>query len=162
MLELGHCKEKGCSIVNCASIYGVRSTPIGTGYSATKHALNGLTKSFALAYMSEGIRSNNLNPAFSPSEMTAPFDLAEKMGAPTVTDWHPAGRWLKNSEVIDGLHFLWSDKSSFYNGQNLILDSGMTGSWVPPQTYNGQMQAMFGKLGEAAQAAADEAKKAEL
>lgn len=157
MIKLG---IKG-SIVNCGSIYSFRSTPIATAYSATKHALRGLTKSFALAYASIGIRVNNLNPAFSPSELTGALATAENMGAKTVTEWHPSGRWLQNQEVIDGLFWLWSGKSSFYSGQDLVLDSGMTASWVPPATFTAQIGAAFAKLGEAA-AAAEAEKKSEL
>ena len=153
MLELGHCKEKGCSIVNCASIYSFRATPLATAYATTKHALVGLTKTFALAYAKEGIRTNNINPAFSPSELTAFYKTAEENGVETISNWHPAGRWLENKEVVDGLIWLWSGKSAFYNGQNLILDSGLTAQWVPTATYNQQITDLTTKLGELQKAA---------
>merc|ERR1719247_3188837 len=91
MLEGGYCKDQGCSIVNCASIYSVVATPNVAGYTATKHALVGLTKAFALAYADKGIRINNINPGYSPSELTSAFVTAEEHGARTVSDWHPAG-----------------------------------------------------------------------
>lgn len=126
---------EGASLVNCASVYGTRATAMATAYGASKHAVHGITKSFAMAY-AKTLRVNDLSPAFSPSELTAPLQMAEQLGAQTVSTWHPNGRWLENQEVVDGLFFLWSEKSSFYNGQDLILDGGLVNQFVPPETFS--------------------------
>ena len=133
------------SVVNCGSIYSFRSTEWAAAYSTSKHALTALAKTGAINYAKYGIRVNNINPAFSPSEITAGFVAAEST-VPIISEWQPAGRFLKNSEVIDGLFWLWSDKSTFYNGQSLILDSGLTAGWVPPKRLEEQMRALMKAL----------------
>eukprot|EP00746_Dinoflagellata_sp_MGD_P037562 gnl/MRDRNA2_/MRDRNA2_19027_c0_seq1.p1 gnl/MRDRNA2_/MRDRNA2_19027_c0~~gnl/MRDRNA2_/MRDRNA2_19027_c0_seq1.p1 ORF type:complete len:308 (+),score=53.89 gnl/MRDRNA2_/MRDRNA2_19027_c0_seq1:65-988(+) len=121
------------SIVNCASILGSRVElgGLAPAYTTSKHGMHGLTKTFAAAYAAKGIRINDLSPAYSISELTQGLEDAEKLGVKSVSSWHPAGRWLKNSEVVDGLFWLWSEQSSFYNGQDMILDSGLVNQFVP-------------------------------
>merc|ERR1712032_775335 len=58
------------SIVNCGSIRTVTVAAYGAAYAASKHALSGLMKTFALAYAHKGVRVNNLNPSFALTEMT--------------------------------------------------------------------------------------------
>ena len=141
---------KGGSIVNCGSIAGIRAFPgMAAAYTVTKHAVAGLTKAFALAYATAGIRVNTIAPGFTPSGLTAGFVAAEAMGVKTVSNWHPAGRFLENSEVVDGLHWLWSDASSFYNGQELVLDSGLTQAMVTPTLYQQDVGAMMAALAPA-------------
>ena len=74
---------------------------------------------------------------------------AEAMGVKTVSNWHPAGRFLENAEVVDGLHWLWSDASSFYNGQELVLDSGLTQAMITPTLYHQDVGAMMAALAPA-------------
>merc|ERR1719330_274216 len=112
----------------------------------------GLTKTFALAYVADGIRVNTICPGYSPTEMTAGFGAMEELGVKTVSKWHPAGRWLKNEELVDGLFWLWSDKSSFYNGQNLVLDSGLSAGFAPPADFIATLEAGKAKNAEAGQA----------
>ena len=71
------------------------------------------------------------------------------MGVKTVSNWHPAGRFLENVEVVAGLHWLWSDASSFYNGQELVLDSGLTQAMVTPTLYQQDVGAMMAALAPA-------------
>ena len=59
-------------------------------------------------------------------------------GSPQAIE-HIQGRWLENSEVVDALHWLWSDASSFYTAQNLVLDNGLTSSLVPPALWRREM-----------------------
>jgi len=123
------------SIVNCGSVYSKISGVNGAAYAASKHALIGLTNTFALAYAEHGIRVNMLSPSLVETKLTSGLKFAEDKGVSTASNWHPRGRWLQQSEVVDALLFLWSSKSSFMNAHNLVLDSGMTASFIPPQTY---------------------------
>ena len=56
---------------------------------------------------------------------------------------------VENAEVVDGLHWLWSDASSFYNGQELVLDSGLTQAMVTPTLYQQDVGAMMAALAPA-------------
>ena len=51
--------------------------------------------------------------------------------------------------MVDGLHWLWSDASSFYNGQALVLDSGLTQAMVTPTLYQQDVGAMMAALAPA-------------
>ena len=51
--------------------------------------------------------------------------------------------------MVDGLHWLWSDASSFYNGQELVLDSGLTQAMVTPTLYQQDVGAMMAALAPA-------------
>ena len=51
--------------------------------------------------------------------------------------------------MVDGLHWLWSDASSFYNGQALVLDSGLTEAMVTPTLYQQDVGAMMAALAPA-------------
>ena len=51
--------------------------------------------------------------------------------------------------MVDGLHWLWSDASSFYNGQELVLDSGLTQAMITPTLYHQDVGAMMAALAPA-------------
>ena len=51
--------------------------------------------------------------------------------------------------MVDGLHWLWSDASSFYNGQELVLDSGLIQAMVTPTLYQQDVGAMMAALAPA-------------
>merc|ERR1711924_235449 len=64
MLKHGKCdtKKNSCSIVNCASIYGLTASPFAPAYATSKHSLIGLTKSFAQTMPRRGSGSTTSTP----------------------------------------------------------------------------------------------------
>jgi NAD(P)-dependent dehydrogenase (short-subunit alcohol dehydrogenase family) len=119
MLEIG-----GGSIVNTASVSGVRAVPGISMYTATKHAVIGLTKSAASEYSSKGIRVNCVCPGFVLTNMTK-----EKFDSQTeamLAAQHPIGRFAKAEEVAEAVIWLLSDRASFSTGSALFVDGGQT------------------------------------
>jgi NAD(P)-dependent dehydrogenase (short-subunit alcohol dehydrogenase family) len=119
-------KNGGGSIVNISSIAGLVGTPGASVYSASKHAVLGLTKSAALEVARNGIRVNAVSPAATETEMLDRFvgNNAEQKAA--FGALHPVGRFGRPNEMSDAILFLASKRSSFVTGQSLTVDGGYT------------------------------------
>jgi NAD(P)-dependent dehydrogenase (short-subunit alcohol dehydrogenase family) len=114
------------TIVNCASVAGVIAFP-GIGiYSASKHAVIGLTKTAALEYSAQGIRINAVNPAVIDTEMVDRIADGMNMKKGDLTTFHPIGRLGRVEEVAEAVLWLCSDKASFVTGHSLLVDGGFT------------------------------------
>jgi NAD(P)-dependent dehydrogenase (short-subunit alcohol dehydrogenase family) len=121
MLEQG-----GGAIVNCSSVAGVIGFP-GIGiYSASKHAVIGLTKVAALEYSAQGIRINAVNPAVIDTEMVDRLADGMNMKKDDLTTFHPIGRIGRVEEVAEAVLWMCSDKASFVTGHSMIVDGGFT------------------------------------
>jgi NAD(P)-dependent dehydrogenase (short-subunit alcohol dehydrogenase family) len=117
---------EGGSIVNTASVGGLLATPGAGPYVASKHAVLGLTRTAAIECGRYGIRVNAVSPGAVRTEMLLEIfgstDALDKMGAAV----HPIGRIGRPEEIADAVAWLFSDKSSYYTGQSLTLDGGLT------------------------------------
>jgi len=119
-------KAGGGAIVNNSSVAGM----IGFGgigiYSASKHAVMGLTKCAALEYSAQGIRVNAVNPAVIDTSMVD--RLADSMGTEkeALGALHPIGRIGHPDEVANAVLWLCSGKASFVTGVGLPVDGAYT------------------------------------
>src|SRR6516162_4160888 len=114
----------GGSIVNMASVGGMVASPGASVYVASKHAVIGLTKSAAVEYGSMGIRVNAVSPGAVQTEL-----LRSVFGDRAIEEMaaiHPIRRIGSPEEVADAVVWLFSDNSSYYTGQSLVLDGGLT------------------------------------
>jgi len=115
----------GGSIVNMASVGGQVATPGASVYVASKHAVIGLTKTAAVEYGPHGIRVNAVSPGAIRTEM-----LQQVFGGDAALDEmaaiHPIRRIGTPGDVADAVIWLFSDQSSYYTGQSLVLDGGLT------------------------------------
>ena len=124
--NLGKVRPVGGRIVNVSSIAGVRGMPMGAPYSASKHAVIGLTKTAALEYVRQNIRINAVCPVYTHSTMvdelisTAP-GMEERMRRMI-----PMGRFGQPEEIAQAILWLCSDENAFFTGQAIQLDGGMT------------------------------------
>ncbi len=118
--------QGGGAIVNCSSVAGVIGFP-GIGiYSASKHAVIGLTKAAALEYSAQGIRVNAINPAVIDTEMVDRLADGMNMKKEDMTTFHPIGRLGRVEEVAEAVLWLCSDKASFVTGHSMMVDGGFT------------------------------------
>jgi len=115
----------GGSIVNMGSVGGLLATAGASVYVASKHAVIGLTKAAAIEYGPRGIRVNSVSPGAIRTEM-----LRQVFGSEEVLDQmagiHPVRRIGFPEDVADAVAWLFSDYSSYYTGQSLVLDGGLT------------------------------------
>jgi NAD(P)-dependent dehydrogenase (short-subunit alcohol dehydrogenase family) len=120
-------KRPGGSIVNTSSIAGTIGMP-GVGiYIASKHAVNGLTKSASLEVAKSGIRVNTVSPAAIDTAMFDRFTGNKNPDAMNyMTALHPIGRIGKPEEIAQPVLFLFSEASSFITGADLKIDGAFT------------------------------------
>ncbi|OCB19706.1 3-alpha-hydroxysteroid dehydrogenase [Mycobacterium malmoense] len=112
-------KEAGRgSIINISSIEGIAGTIACHGYTATKFAVRGLTKSAALELGPSGIRVNSVHPGLIKTPMTewVPEDIFQTA----------LGRIAQPVEVSNLVVYLASDESSYSTGSEFVVDGGTT------------------------------------
>lgn len=114
-------KTGGGSIVNTSSLGGVVGMPTLGVYSATKHAIIGLTKTIAGEYGRDNIRINAIAPGTNETPMVQAFP---KEAISAMANAVPMGRLGQPEEVADVVAFLLSDKASYIHGAVLSIDGG--------------------------------------
>ncbi len=118
--------QGGGAIVNTASVAGLVGAPKMAAYSASKHAVIGLTKSAAAEYGRKGIRINAVCPAVIRTEMFNRAVQADPKVATSVAGLHPIGRIGEAEEVASAVLWLSSDAASFVTGHAHTVDGGLT------------------------------------
>ena len=115
-------------IVNTASIAGLKGLPNAVAYSASKHAVVGMTKTAAMEYGKKNIRINALCPVFTVTPLFDPVAI-EKVaaGIPDKLKANvPMKRFAEVQEQVDAILWLASSKASFVTGLALPVDGGLT------------------------------------
>ncbi len=123
-------KQGGGTIVNCSSVVGLvglRGMPV---YTATKHAIMGLTKSSAIDYAQDNIRINAVCPGTIHTPAVDAFleaspDIAKPF-IESLIGQHPIGRLGTPDEIGEAVVWLSSPASSYMVGQGLTVDGGYT------------------------------------
>lgn len=115
------------SIVNISSTMGSRGAPNASLYVASKHAVEGLTKSGALEGAPFGVRVNAVAPGPVDTELLTRFTGSPERKAGLVAGV-PLKRAGKPQEIADAIVFVASDKGSFITGQTLGINGGKTAS----------------------------------
>jgi len=124
-------KQNRGSIINTASIAGLMGSPMIAVYSASKHAVIGLTKSAAWECTNTGVRVNCVCPGMIDSRMLSTILQGRSGGnapPPTdkIVDRIPARRLGLASEVASIVAFLASDEASYVSGSAYTVDGGRT------------------------------------
>ena len=117
-------KQGSGSIVNTSSGAGVVAVPTQPLYTASKHAVVGLTKAAALQYAKAGIRINVVAPAAIETDMFEAATGGQDEVKAYITGLHPIGRIGTPLEVANAVLFLSSDMASFVTGETLMVDGG--------------------------------------
>ena len=117
-------KESG-NIINIASLGGVRGSRAGAAYTASKHAIVGLTKNIGFQYSLQGIRCNAIAPGAVETNIGDTITEPSKFGMERASlgmNLNP--RAGKSEEIAAVALFLASQDSSFVNGAVVLADGG--------------------------------------
>jgi NAD(P)-dependent dehydrogenase (short-subunit alcohol dehydrogenase family) len=117
--------QGGGSIVNISSTYGHEGAKGASIYAASKHAVEGLTKSAALEAASSGVRVNAVAPGPTDTGMLDRFTGTSEVKA-SLASTVPLGRVGQPGELARAIVFLASEKASFVTGHVLTVDGGKT------------------------------------
>ncbi len=118
--------QAGGAIVNTASVAGLGAAPKMSIYSASKHAVIGLTKSAAIEFAKKKVRVNAVCPAVIDTDMFRRAYEADPKKGEFAAAMHPVGRIGKVEEVAAAVLYLCSDGAAFTTGQALAIDGGVT------------------------------------
>ncbi len=124
MLERG-----GGVIINTASIAGLSGTPSIFAYGASKHAVVGMTRSAALEFGGQGIRTNAICPSPIETRMMRALERGINPDEPeqvhqSMAAGNPMGRYGEPDEVAAFVAFLCSSDASYLNGGIFPIDGG--------------------------------------
>lgn len=118
-------QSSGGSIINTSSIVGQIAMPGAGVYIASKHAVEGITKTAALELADRGIRVNAVAPGAIATEMIDRFAGEEGSESRSfLASQHPLGRLGNVKEVAAAVLYLASDEASFTTGITLPVDGG--------------------------------------
>lgn len=120
-------QENGGNIVNIASIGGIRGCRAGAAYTASKHALVGLTKNTAFMYTGNKIRCNVLCPGGVETEvMNSQTNISQKGVARVMAGLDTEIAPGKPEDIASAVLYMASDDSRFMNGSTVVLDGGVS------------------------------------
>ncbi|MFH0749532.1 MAG: SDR family oxidoreductase [Candidatus Gottesmanbacteria bacterium] len=114
-------KQRWGRIINISSIFGVIARGKQSLYTATKHAINGLTKSLALELAPYDILVNSVCPGFTKTQLVL-RNPVKKIRA--LEKDVPLGRLAEPEEIARVVYYLASDESSYITGHTLVVDGG--------------------------------------
>ncbi|ASS67551.1 MULTISPECIES: glucose 1-dehydrogenase [unclassified Paenibacillus] len=121
-------KQESGAIINTASTAGVKSEHSASAYSASKHAVVGLTKGAAMEYVKKGIRVNGICPGGVETALTKGVEQAFMSGGyvPEEVANMRMGRYAQPEELAEVVCFLASDRASYMTGSIVLADGGLT------------------------------------
>lgn len=111
------------AIVNTSSMYGLVGTTMSFAYSASKGAINQMTRSLALTYAHDNIRVNAVAPGYvdTPILASVPKEMKDAMA-----NQLPVGRLGEDTEIASLICYLLSDDATFITGAIVPIDGGFT------------------------------------
>jgi len=120
----------GGSIVNISSAAGIKGTPLTPPYTASKHAITGLSMALANELAEQSIRVNSVHPTGVPTGMQAPglFELFEGRGSGLAAIYQNALpiEMIEARDVSNAVLFLISDEARYVTGMQFKVDAGVT------------------------------------
>ena len=110
-------------IINVASLLAFSGGITVPAYTASKHAVAGLTKAFANEWASQGVQVNAIAPGYFRTDNTQALQ-DDKVRSAQISARIPAGRWGEPSDIGGAVVFLASRASDYVSGHVLVVDGG--------------------------------------
>lgn len=111
-------------IVNIGSIWGVVAKPGRSIYSATKHAIHGITTTLAVELAPYNILVNTVAPGQTLTDLTITNNSPEDIRQ--MAKDIPMGRFAQPEEIAKVVFFLGNEGNTYVTGQEIIVDGGLT------------------------------------
>ena len=118
MIEQGHGR-----IINVASMLSFQGGMFVPAYTASKHAVSGLTKALANEWAASGVTVNAIAPGYMATDNTAAL-RADEEREKSIIARIPAGRWGTANDLQGAFVFLASDAASYVTGAIVPVDGG--------------------------------------
>jgi 2-deoxy-D-gluconate 3-dehydrogenase len=110
-------------IITIASLLSFQGGVNVSGYTASKHAVAGLTKALANEWAPHGVQVNAIAPGYIETNNTEAL-RADADREPAIRGRIPAGRWGRPEDLVGAAVFLASPASDYVNGHVLVVDGG--------------------------------------
>lgn len=110
-------------IVNVASLLSFQGGIRVPAYTASKHAVAGITRALANEWAADGVNVNAVAPGYIVTDNTAPL-RADPVREREIRSRIPVGRWGEAEEVADAIVFLASPAADYVHGHLLVVDGG--------------------------------------
>ena len=115
-------------VILVTSIVGELATPGAASYATAKAGLAALARSLASEVASRGVTANALSPGFFATETN--LALIDSPAGRKLRDRCPAKRWADPPEIAGAALFLASPAASFVNGHTLVVDGGVSATYI--------------------------------
>lgn len=116
--------QQAGNILNVSSVAGLNAAPKLAAYSASKHAVIGLTKTAAIEYAKKNIRVNAICPFYTATPLVTASELADKIDFLNMAS--PMKRIAETEEIISVMLMLCSPQHTYLTGQAIAVDGGVT------------------------------------
>jgi NAD(P)-dependent dehydrogenase (short-subunit alcohol dehydrogenase family) len=120
----------GGSIVHIGSVLSYRGLHDAHAYNVAKGAILQLSRSIAVTYAKEGIRSNVVAPGFIETPLVPQEGIDLLNSEDYRYQWNPMGRMGKPEEITWGVLFFASDQSTYCTGSELLIDGGTMAKYL--------------------------------
>jgi NAD(P)-dependent dehydrogenase (short-subunit alcohol dehydrogenase family) len=115
------------SIINIASFVAILGCSVPQdAYTASKGAVLALTRSLAVQFAGQGVRSNSISPGPIETPLLMDWLLKDEAAKQLRLNRNPSGRFGKPEEIVNVGIYLASDESRWTNGANFVVDGGIT------------------------------------
>ena len=115
------------SIINVASFVALVGCSVPQdAYTASKGAVLALTKSLAVQFAPQGVRTNSISPGPIETPLLMDWLVKDEEAKRIRLARNPSGRFGKPEEIVHVAVYLASDESRWTNGANLVIDGGIT------------------------------------
>lgn len=121
--------ERRGTIVNMASVAGIKGQPFSAAYCASKGGVIALTRALAVEYGGRGVRVNCVCPGGVETPILAGFVPPEGADVSAMTRMAPLvepERLIRPEEIAEMVSYLASDRAAVVTGASMVLDAGMT------------------------------------